>query len=116
MKILLIRKTVRIVLLVLKNHLCDKIILKLGPNQVWVKSRHGKRFRMPRHLLRFLYSSTPFANVEVFYKVHVLFQLFLPSVETVPFNCHFCTHPGFPSYKEFISHLIDMHLRFEEID
>ena len=42
--------------------------------------------------------------------------MFLLSVETVPFNCHFCTHPGFPSYKELISHLIDMHLRFEQID
>ena len=42
--------------------------------------------------------------------------MFLPSVETIPFNCHFCTHPGFPSHKEFISHLIDVHLRFEQTD
>ena len=41
------------------------IIPKLGPNQVWVKSRHGKRLRLPRHLLRFEYSSTPFANVSI---------------------------------------------------
>ena len=107
---------VRIVLLVLKSHLCLKTIPKLGPNQVWVKSRHGKRFRLPRHLLRFVCNLTPFANVEVYYKGHASFQMFLPSVETVPFNCHFCTHPGFPSHKEFISHLIDVHLRFEETD
>ena len=107
---------VRIVLLVLKSHLCYKIIPKLGPNQVWVKSRHGKRFRLPRHLLRFVYCSTLFANAEVYYKAHVVSQMLPFSLETVPFNCHFCTHPGFPSHKEFISHLIDMHLRFEQTD
>merc|ERR1719430_737909 len=51
--------------------------------------------------------------LQFYCKVHVLFQMFLPSVETVPFNCHFCTHPGFPSHKEFISHLIDVHLRLQ---
>jgi len=59
---------------------------QVGSHQVWVKSRHGKRLRLPRSVL---------------------------SLETVPFCCHFCKHPGFASYTEFISHLVDMHLRLQ---
>jgi len=59
---------------------------QVGLHQVWVKSRHGKRLRLPRSVL---------------------------SPETVPFHCHFCKLPGFDSYTEFISHLVDMHLRLQ---
>jgi len=59
---------------------------QVGSHQVWVKSRHGKRMRLPRSIL---------------------------SPETFPFCCHFCNHPGFASYSEFISHLVDMHLRLQ---
>jgi len=59
---------------------------QVGSHQVWVKSRHGKRMRLPRSIL---------------------------SLETVPFCCHVCNHPGFASYTEFISHLVDMHLRLQ---
>ena len=72
---------------------------------MWVKSRHGKRLRLPRSVLRYSNQS----------QVQVLFLhrsvVSLSSPDTVPFCCHFCKHPGFASYTEFITHLVDMHLR-----
>ena len=73
---------------------------------MWVKSRHGKRLRLPRSVLR--YSNQ--IRVQVLFLHRSVASLSSP--DTVPFCCHFCKHPGFASYTEFITHLVDMHLRF----
>jgi len=55
-----------------------------GYYHVMVKTRHGRKVRVPRHLL---------------------------SKEEVPFHCQLCSSPEIPSYRQYVEHMIDHHLR-----
>ena len=49
---------------------------------VMVKTRHGRKVRVPRHIL---------------------------SKEIVVFNCQLCSHQILPTYREYVDHMIDKH-------
>eukprot|EP00092_Neocalanus_flemingeri_P030498 GFUD01033112.1.p1 GENE.GFUD01033112.1~~GFUD01033112.1.p1 ORF type:complete len:952 (+),score=280.10 GFUD01033112.1:70-2856(+) len=51
-----------------------------------VKTRHGRKVRIPRHVL---------------------------SKEVVDFNCQLCIHPSLSSYRDYVDHMIDRHLRVQ---
>ena len=53
---------------------------------VMVKTRHGRKVRIPRSIL---------------------------SKEIIPFNCQLCPHPRIDSYRDYVDHLIDKHLRVQ---
>jgi len=58
--------------------------IQAGPHHLMVKTRHGRRVRLPLALL---------------------------SPDPVPFQCPLCPHPPSASHREHVTHLIDRHLR-----
>jgi len=57
-----------------------------GYHHVMVKTRHGRKVRIPRHIL---------------------------SKEIVVFTCQLCFHPPISTYREYVDHMIDKHLRVQ---
>jgi len=57
-----------------------------GYHHVMVKTRHGRKVRIPRHIL---------------------------SKEIVVFKCQLCFHPPISTYREYVDHMIDKHLRVQ---
>ena len=57
-----------------------------GYHHVMVKTRHGRKVRIPRHML---------------------------SKDMVVFNCQLCSNPSLPTYREYVDHMIDKHLRVQ---
>jgi hypothetical protein len=57
-----------------------------GLHHAMVKTRHGRKVRLPRSLL---------------------------SPATVEFRCQLCDWPSLPSHREYVNHMIDQHLRVQ---
>jgi len=57
-----------------------------GYHHVMVKTRHGRKVRVPRHIL---------------------------SKEIVVFKCQLCYHQALSTYREYVDHMIDKHLRVQ---
>jgi len=57
-----------------------------GYHHVMVKTRHGRKVRIPRHIL---------------------------SKEIAVFNCQLCFHPAISTYRDYVDHMIDKHLRVQ---
>ena len=57
-----------------------------GNHHVMVRTRHGRKVRVPRHIL---------------------------SEEIVMFNCQLCSYPPISTYRDYVAHMIDKHLRVQ---
>ena len=57
-----------------------------GYHHVMVKTRHGRKVRVPRNVL---------------------------SKEGVVFHCQLCYNPALATYREYVDHMIDRHLRVQ---
>jgi len=57
-----------------------------GYHHVMVKTRHGRKVRIPRHIL---------------------------SKEIAVFKCQLCFHPSISTYRDYVDHMIDKHLRVQ---
>ena len=57
-----------------------------GYHHVMVKTRHGRKVRVPRHVL---------------------------SKDGVVFHCQLCYNPPISTYREYVDHMIDRHLRVQ---